>query len=129
MIDTFPTQIFKINDTYYDYDINKPIFMLNHAKRCIFYKNCNLINDCNTEIYNIDDGNMIIQLANKLILSSESDERIYTLYGHYFIKYVNTTIHLGNIIYSNKIQELHNKYIIPHMNVVENTHYRSAKLY
>lgn len=121
MIDTIPVQILKINDTYYDYDINKSIFMLNRAKHCIFSKDCKYIKDCNTEIYNIDDGNMIIQLANKLILSSESDERIYTLYGNYFIKYVNTTIHLGNITYSNKIQETHNKYIIPHMNVMENS--------
>lgn len=121
IFNTSPIQVMQINNTFYDYDITKPISKLNHAKYCIFNNDCKYIQDCNTEIYNIDDGHMIVQMAKNLVLSSESDERIYNLFGNYFIKFINTTIHIGNITYSNKIQQQqHNKYVIPHLTNIDN---------
>lgn len=115
VIKTPVTPLLEYKNKYYEYDESKTVIQLNNLKHCILHNNCDLIQNCNTEIYNIDDSSMIIQLSNKMTLSSNCDERKFELTGNYFIKFFNCTIKLDNQTYYNNIRETHNRYIIPHI--------------
>lgn len=120
MIDTKPTHLIQFNDKHFEYDEKTSISELRNLKHCTMEKNCKHITDFNPEIYHVDEGIILVQLANNLRLSSNRDRREYTLYGNYFIKYFNCTIHIGNNTYSNDIQETQNKYVIPNTDYTEN---------
>lgn len=111
----FPiTQTLEYKNEYYEYNVNKGIHQLNKLKHCI-NKKCGIVKDCNTEINNIDDNSILIQLANNTILYSNCDERKFHLNGNYFIKFNNCTINIDNNSYNNNIKEIKNKYIIPNL--------------
>lgn len=114
-IKTPVTPLLEYKNKYFEYDESKTITQLNNLKHCILHNNCELIQNCNTEIYNIDDSSMIIQLSNKMTLTSNCDERKFELTGNYFIKFYNCTIQLDNQTYYNNIRETQNRYIVPHI--------------
>lgn len=115
VIDYPITQTLEYRGEYYEYDENKAIHQLNNLKHCIIKKNCKNIKNCNTEVYNIDDSSILIQLANNLTLTSNCDERKFELYGNYFVKFYNCTINVDNRTYYNNIINIKNKYTIPNL--------------
>lgn len=114
------TSTLEYHGKFYEYDTNKAVYQLNKLKHCITEKNCKNTENCNTEIYNIDDGNILIQLANDKKLTSNCDERQFSLQGNYFIKFYNCTINIDNITYYNNIKEIANKYIVPNLDYKPN---------
>lgn len=115
VIDAPITPTLEYHGTFFEYNINKPIYQLQKLNHCIVNKFCKNLERCNTEIYNIDDGSILIQLANDIKLTSDCDERKFTLQGNYFVKFYNCTITLGNNTYYNNIKEITNKYIVPNL--------------
>lgn len=110
------TETLEYNKQYYEYNENKAIHELKELKHCVISKDCINIKNCKTEIYNIDDSSIIIQLANNTILTSNRDERNYTLNGNYFIKFYNCTINLNDKIFYNDINEIKHNFILPNLN-------------
>lgn len=106
---------FEINNIYYEYDINKAFNQLNNLKHCVISKNCKNIENCKTEIYNVNDNNILIQLANNVILTSNCDERKFVLNGNYFINFYNCSINIDNKTFYNNIKEIEDSYIIPNL--------------
>lgn len=116
------TRIIEYNKTLYNYENNKPLSQLHKLDHCISYKNCNSAIDCKSDFITIDDDIIIIQKAKNTILKSTCDEREFSLFGNYFIKFYNCTIHIDNNTFYNNIQEITNKYTIPNLNyMTDNT--------
>jgi len=109
------TETIEYNNNYYEYNENKPLNYLNSLKHCIINENCKIIENCNFEINNINDGNIIIQLANKVNLTSSCDERKFILNGNHFIKFYNCSIKINDKIYHNKIKEINDNHIIQNL--------------
>lgn len=109
------TKAIEYKNEFYEYDENKALPQLKILKHCIIKENCKSIKQCKSEMYNIDDSSILLQLAKNITLESDCDERKYTLNGNYFIKFFNCTIKIDNNIFYNKIQEIAHKYIIPHL--------------
>lgn len=115
MIDSSVTKFLEYKNNYYEYDETKSTLQLNTLKHCIVNKNCKNIHNFNTEIINIEDSSLVVQLARNMTLTSDCDERKYVLNGNYYVKFYNCTLHLNNNTYYNNIEEVQNKYIIPHL--------------
>ena len=109
------TSSLEYKNHYYEYDENKAIHQLNNLRHCTIDKNCEIIRNCNTEFFHIDDSSILVQLAKNIVLSSNCDERKFKLNGNYFITFLNCTINLDNKTYFNNIKEIHNKYIVPNL--------------
>lgn len=105
----------EINNHYYKFDNNKDIYQLSELKHCILNKNCEIVKNCNNEIYHINDNMIIVQLANNITLKSNIDERKFVLKGNYFIKFYNCTINIDNKLFSNSIKEEKNNFVIPNL--------------
>lgn len=110
------TELIEFNNKYYEFDNSKDIHQLNTLNHCVMNKNCDFRTNCNSEIFNIDDSSILIQLAKNVTLTSDRDIRQYTLNGNYYIRYYNCTIKLGNITYSNNIEEIPHQFVIPNLN-------------
>ncbi len=109
------TRIFEYKNTYFEYSKDKSLNQLNNLKHCIISKSCYNTKNCNTEIINIDDSSILIQLAYNISLTSSFDERKFVLNGNYFIKFYNGSINLNNQTFYNNIKEITNKYTIPNL--------------
>ena len=120
MIKSPITSLLEYNNHYYEFSRNKALHQLNSLNHCIAYKNCEIIQNCKTETYVLDDSSIVVQLANKMTLTSNCDERNFELNGNYFIEFYNCTIKLNNITYFNNIQEIQNKYILPNIKYENN---------
>ena len=114
-IDSPITQTIEYENKYYEYDLTKALHQLNLLRHCIFKENCHITKNCKTEIYSIDGGSIIIELADKMKLHSSCDERQFDLNGNYFIQFYNCTINLNNITYQNNIKRIKNKYVFPEL--------------
>lgn len=110
----FPiTHVIEHNNHYYEFDNNKAFSQLHSPNHCIFQKNCEFIENCDSDIRILDDSSVLVQLRKESVLTSTCDERIFTLHGNYFIEFYNCTIILNNITYFNQVNKVTHKYVIP----------------
>lgn len=93
-------------------------------QHCITRKNCDILNKCHTQIHN-NDGLLIVQLAQQVKLTSECDDRTFSLTGNYFVKYHNCTIYINNKTFENTINEVKNTYVIQYF--INNTNVDTLK--
>lgn len=120
MINAPVTQTIEYKNQYYEYNNNKALNHLNKLEHCIFQKNCEFRKNCNSYIHILDDSTIIIHLAETLLLTSNCDERIFTLNGNYLVEFYNCTIDINNITYFNQINEIKHKYTIPIIKIAQN---------
>lgn len=107
------TSTFEYKNTLYEYDETKSIPQLNRLNHCIIHNKCPLTEDCYFDTIHIDDDIVIIQNSNDLILESTCDDRKFTLFGNYFIRFNNCTIFINNESFSNTNTETTHKFIMP----------------
>ena len=114
-LNTPSVRAYEYDNKYFEFDKSKSLNQLINLNHCIINKNCISIKNCNSEIINIDDSSLLIQLANKINLTSNFDKRYFELNGNYLIKYFNGTITLNDEKYYNNIKEIKNNYVLPNL--------------
>lgn len=107
-IDAEIEEIININNKTYKFENEKTLRELKLSKNCITENNCKLIKDFKTVVEVINDGTILIQNANKMLIKEKCNEReiTHTIENNTLIEFINCTIIIEDEQYSNK-QEIY----------------------
>ena len=97
----------------YTFEAGKSIFELKHSRNCIVSRKCELVRNLDEEIIEIEENIIIMINANKIQVSSTCDDRKWNATGHLFLSFQNCSIQIGHLLFTNRITEYIQKYVLP----------------